>query len=644
MYYYEVAPIKIVRANQGTYTYHSDAELHIGQLVLVPIGKQELVGLVMSRCDRPLYKTKPLSTLDIQAIPQALVATADWMSKYYSTHLSTVLQTVLPRGITKKRRVTQVVNHLSERKRTNFVLNQQQQIAVNSLLSMAPGSAILHGITGSGKTAVYIEIVRYCLQQGTSAVVLVPEIALTSQLVAEFQNHFEDVLVTHSGQTEAERHNLWTAALRSAKPLVVIGPRSALFMPLKHIGVIIVDEAHEPSYRQDQSPKYSALRVASVLAMQHKGRVIQGTATPLICEYYLAHSSKRPVVTLPSKARQDATEPFVTVIDMTKKPSFSKHRFLSDVLLEQMSAALEKKEQILIFHNRRGSASTTLCDNCGWSAMCQQCFIPLTLHADSHQLVCHICAKKSAVPTSCPECRYTNVVHRGIGTKLIESELSKLYPKANIARFDGDSHSESTLAKNYQAVYDGNVDIIIGTQIVAKGLDLPHLRVVGVVQADAGLSLPDYTASERTFQLLSQVIGRVGRSSHPTSVVIQSYQPNHPAVQFGIAQDYGGFYEHTLAERRRSKFPPYAFLLKLTCLYKTEQAAVRNATKLANTLMREAPYLTILGPVPAFYEHQLGSYRWQLVVKSSSRRHLLNLLEYVPSQHWQIDLDPSSLL
>jgi len=258
---------------------------------------------------------------------------------------------------------------------------------------------------------------------------------------------------------------------------------------------------------------------------------------------------------------------------------------------------------------------------------------------------CHICGYHSSVPTSCPECHHADIIHKGIGTKLIEQELKKLFPAQPTVRFDGDSTDADSVEARYQELYDGTIKLIIGTQVIAKGLDLPHLRAVGVVQADAGLSLPDFIAPERTFQLLSQVVGRVGRTHHATNVIVQSYQPNHPAVVDGLNQRYEDFYERTIALRKHTNFPPFTFLLKLTCIYKTEATAVKNAQKLAVELREKIPEeVEILGPTPAFYERQRDTYRWQLTLKSSSRQALLDTLKYVPRQHWQFELDPLSLL
>lgn len=647
MHYYEVAPNIIFRLDSEVLTYTSESTLQIGQVVEIEIGKKKSIGIITKQVKKPTYNTKPISqTIERAIIPLPLLETAMWISRYYATPLATVLQTVLPRGLTKKRRPRARTNNAIHRERTKIVFNDDQQKAIDILANMPPGSALLHGVTGSGKTHIYKEMTKRTLKNGRSVIVLVPEIALTSQLVDEFAHDFKDeIILTHSRQTEAERHQAWQEAQVISRPKVVIGPRSALFMPLENIGLIIIDECHEPSFKQENAPHYSALRTASILAANHKAKLILGSATPSISDYYLAEQSNRPIIKMASKARTDAVDPDIQLIDMTKKSGFSKHRFLSDKLLSNLEETFSADDQALIFHNRRGSASTTLCENCGWSAGCQRCFVPLSLHADNHELRCHICGLKNNVPTSCPSCGNADIVHKGIGTKLIESELRKIFPDKVIMRFDGDSEAAETVEQKYKELYDGSIDLIIGTQVIAKGLDLPKLRTVGVIQADSGLSMPDYSAAERTFQLLAQVVGRVGRSHHKTKVIVQSYQPAHPAVVDGLRQNYEHFYSSTIETRRRSQFPPFTYLLKLTCVYKTEAAAIKNAKKLAAELHSKLSNdVQILGPTPAFYERQHDTYRWQLVLKSAKRSQLVDALRYLPPSHWRFELDPGSLL
>jgi primosomal protein N' (replication factor Y) len=646
MHYYEVAPNQIVRPGHDVFTYHSDDALTNGQIIAIEVGKKQMIGIVIRSVSKPTYVTKPIgSVLEEIALPGQLIKLAAWLSKYYATPLALVLQTLLPSGLQKTRRQRSKRIELFRRNRTNIVFNKEQAAAIKSILASEPGTLLLQGITGSGKTEVYIEIAKRTIKQSKSVIVLVPEIALTSQIVAEFANHFEDILIVHSTMSEAERHMTWREALTSTTPRVVIGARSALFTPLPHIGAIIVDESHEPSYKQEQAPRYSALRAATMLGRFHDAHIIFGSATPAITDRYLAEQSSRPILRLTKSARDNRTAPIVTLVDMTKRENFNGPRFLSKQLLLAIEDTLAMGKQALIFHNRRGSASSTLCENCGWTAECPNCFVPLTLHSDQHLLRCHICNYQTKVPTECPVCHHVDIIHKGIGTKLIETELRKLYPHANIARFDADNDNKQTVNARYNELYSGEIDIAIGTQVVAKGLDLPHLRTVGVIQADSGLALPDFSSSERTFQLLAQVVGRVGRNEHASQVIVQSYQPSHPSVTYGLAQDYDSFYDFAIKERKKALFPPFTHLLKLTCVYKTEAASIRGAQSLAKELrLKIHKDVTILGPTPAFYERQHDNYRWQLILKSPKREYLIQALESVPTSHWQSDLDPTSLL
>ncbi len=646
MFYYEVAPNRIIRAGSDSFTFSSDSDLPVGGLVEVEIGRKLHIGVILSKAaTKPEYDTKPIKrTLEDNPLPTHLIELSRWMATHYATPLPTVLQTVLPSGIGKKRRTKSTnTTPVVERERTQIVLTDDQQRALQEINTMSTGSALLHGVTGSGKTAVYIETVSQTITAGKSAIILVPEIALTSQLVAEFAHHFSDIILTHSRQTEAERHLAWRDALISDTPRVIIGPRSALFMPVAELGCIIVDECHEPSYKQEQSPRYSGLEVSEKLLELTNGKGVFGSATPGIADYHRLSKEGRPIIAMERTAK-NATPPSIELIDMTKRDNTSAHRFISKQLLARVTKTLSDGKQVLIFHNRRGSATITRCDKCSWQAGCPRCFIPLTLHADRYQLSCHLCGFSSPVPTSCPDCGSVSILHKGLGTKLIESEFRKLFPNKNIMRFDADSEKTETVEAQYNEIYRGDIDIIIGTQVVAKGLDLPHLRTVGIIQADAGLALPDYISSERTFQLLAQVIGRVGRSDHETSVIVQSYQPDHPAVQDGIKRDYADFYQRTVKLRQHTDFPPFTHLLKLTCIYKTEATAIRHAKKLAENISTTYAGATLLGPTPAFYERIRDTYRWQLIVKSPDRDLLIRIAEGLPRTHWQFELDPLSLL
>jgi primosomal protein N' (replication factor Y) len=645
MEYFEAAPTRIVRAESAVFTYQSDLGLKPGHIVTIPIGKSSLPGLVIRKVKKPPYETRAVeSIIEETHIPEASVNLALWISDYYHTHLATVLQTMLPRGLSTKRRLSTSTPQPLIRDRTKNVLNKEQRSALDTILAKPSGTFLLQGVTGSGKTEIYKKLADTSHENGRSIIILVPEIGLTRQVVDELASDLPDAILTHSKMTEAQRHIAWKQVLNADGPVTIIGPRSALFMPVKHLGAIVVDEAHEPSYKQEQAPRYSALRVASVLGAYCEARVIFGSATPLISDRFIAEAQGVPIIHMHERARKGALASVATLVDMTKRDG-KKHPFLSAQLLEQIEQNIAAKQQTLLFHNRRGSAHTTLCESCGWTATCPRCFVPLILHSDNYHLSCHICSVSEKVPTSCPDCGAANIIHKGVGTKRIESELQRLFPKAAIARFDSDNTTDETVQSRYKELYDGDVDIIVGTQIVAKGLDLPHLKTVGVIQADSGLALPDFMATERTFQLLAQVIGRVGRDHRETSVIVQTYQPSHPVIQYGLTQDYEGFYYYALAERKKSGFPPYRHLLQLTTVYKTEAGAVRASRTLAAELRDKLQKdVEVLGPTPAFYERQRDTYRWQLILKSPVRQHLVDALAHVPATHWQTELDPASLL
>ncbi len=346
-----------------------------------------------------------------------------------------------------------------------------------------------------------------------------------------------------------------------------------------------------------------------------------------------------------AKTAKKSGDVTLKLVDSRKRELFSRHRFLSNSLLDAIQEALANKQQSLLFHNRRGTAPISLCEHCGWSAACTRCHVPLVLHADRYQLVCHLCGLTQKVPASCPDCRRPGIIHKGVGTKLIVEELSRLFPRARIARFDADNLEADSLREQYQTVYEGSVDIIVGTQIVAKGLDLPRLAMVGVIQADGGLALPDFYSEERVFQLLYQVMGRVGRDEKLSTIVVQTFQPDRLPIRAALDKNYECFYEYALQKRKVDNFPPFTYLLKLTCIYSSEKAAAAAARELKTKLEKTAKFgMQILGPTPAFYERVGATYRWQLLVKSRQRSDLVSLLEQVPSAKWQTELDPVSLL
>ena len=490
---------------------------------------------------------------------------------------------------------------------------------------------------------MYLETAKNAFLGQKSTIVLVPEIALTGQLVRVFEEYFGDtVVLMHSQQTEAERHLIFNSLLEVKKPRIVIGPRSALFAPLSDLGAIIIDEEHESTYHQENAPKYSAIRVASFVSNLLKIDLILGSATPMVEDYYIAEK-KNTLITLNEKAKATSIDPDIKVIDLKNRDNFSKNRYFSNQLIMAMKNNLEQGRQTLIFHNRRGSAPLTVCESCGEEILCPNCFLPLNLHADSYELICHTCGYKEKVPINCPKCGAPGLIHKGFGTKLLENELKKMFPNAKIRRFDADNKKGEGLDAVYTEVRDGKVDILVGTQTLVKGLDLPRLTTVGVVQADAGLNLPDFMAEERTFQLLTQVIGRVGRGhTDRAEVFIQTFQPDNTVINLATKADYQGFYEYIIKKRRKSGFPPFMFVAKIEVTMKTEAVVLKKVQDAIKQFNKDSR-LIVSPPMPAFHEHTNRGYTWQIIVRSKSRKAIIEACQSL-DKNFHVTFDPVGLL
>jgi primosomal protein N' (replication factor Y) len=646
MRFYHIAVASLVHSKTAIFTYQSNEQLTRGMIVRVPFGKSDVNGFVVTEVEKPSFATKSIREVLYKddVLPEPLIKIGFWLSEYYASHLGLVLQSLLPAGLHKKRRTTTAAPMtIPSRLDKDITPTAEQKDALTKINATTEGAFLLHGAPGAGKTYVYIEAARKVIQkEGRSVIILVPEIALTTQLIAEFSNHFEHIFVSHSGMSEADRHKTWESILKTKEPVIVIGPRSALFSPFHNLGLIIIDECHEQSLKQDRSPRYHAIYAASMLAKAHRAKLLLGSATPGISELYLAHKKRLTLLEMP-KPIYKQTKNVISIINHQDRSLFTKHRFVSNPLIEAINGSLAKKGQVLIFHNRRGTAPVVICENCGWRAECPTCNLPLTLHADASELRCHSCGYTTKVLFSCPVCKNPTILFKGMGTKLVAQELGRLFPHARIGRFDADNTKDEQLHTRYQELYDGRVDILVGTQIIAKGLDLPSITTVGVLQADSGLHLPDFTANERTFQLLYQVSGRAGRSTKRGTIILQTYLPDNPILQWAAQRDFQSFYENELIQRKANHYPPFRFMLRLEYSAKTEKSAITNSRRFAEEIRLQFPHVQVLGPSPSFYENRNGLYHWQLIIKSKKRSELLAIANMVPA-HWQIDLDPVSLL
>lgn len=644
MYHYEILVASIKYRGSESLTYASEQLLSIGQTVLVPLRSGRVSGVVIKKVIKPKFPTKSIISVQIeQPLPPESLQLLAWITQYYPAPASSIVSLFIPSDL--RLGVNQQPETLlgnSHGLPTLPPLTDEQAQALTVLQDEK--TTLLHGDTGTGKTRIYLEQIRKVLVKGRSALVLTPEIGLTSQLSTFLQENLaQPVVVLHSNLTGAERRKLWQQIQGTNSPLVIVGPRSALFAPVSNIGLIIVDEAHDNAYKQDQSPYYHALRVAGKLAQIHKAQLIFGTATPLVSEYFILDSKKLPIVRLTQIAAGNLEPPVIKVVDARDRTKYSTNNYLSDLLLEGIESNLNKGEQSLVFLNRRGTARVVLCQSCSWQALCPHCDLPLTYHGDTHHMRCHTCGHKGSAPTSCPECGGTDIAYKSIGTKALVQILEKRFPNARIQRFDTDNTKSERLDKHYSAVRSGQVDILVGTQMLVKGLDLPSLSLVGIVAADTSLQFPDYTADEQTYQLLSQVIGRVGRGHRQGFVVIQTHNTSGAALQATLNKNWDEFYAQQLAERKQFMFPPYCHVLQLYCSRKSQAGAIKATKELADKLRTSGLKIDIVGPSPRFNELSRGNYNWQLTIKAKQRSELLAAIELLPS-NWTYNLDPTSLL
>jgi len=626
--------------NDKPLTYSSSQRVEPGTAVTVPLRQKNRLGLVVSLVPKPRFAVKPILQALPRPLPLPLIKLHDWMKDYYPAPSGTITQLFVP-GLPSAKPYPN--DPISRTETTMPPLTPEQRNVLDAIKS--PGLYLLHGDTGSGKTRIYLELARQNFQKGRSSIILTPEIGLTSQLTRDFQSLLGERVVTmHSGLSELARRQRWQWLLEQTDPVVVIGARSAIFSPLANVGLIVVDESHETAYKQDQAPYYHVAPVAAKLASLHNASLLLGSATPLVSDYFVAGAKGRPILRMSQTAAGGARQEIVPlIVDIKDRQQFKHSPYLSQTLIDLMAERLKKHEQILLFLNRRGTARVVFCEKCGWQASCPECNLPLVYHHDQYIVRCHTCSFKAPTPASCPACRSAGVVFKSVGTKAIADEAQRLFPEAKVMRFDTDNKKNERLETNYTAVHAGEVDIIVGTQTLAKGLDLPMLGLVGVVIADTGLYFPDFSAQERTYQLLTQVIGRVGRGHRQGNAVIQTYTPHSPLLKAILSKNWSTFYNSELEERRRFLFPPFCYMLKLTCKRASSQSSQKAATQLAAKLAGTYPNIKIEGPAPAFHEQVQNKFAWQIVVKSRNRTTLTSILRQLPSG-WSYDIDPMNLL
>ena len=624
--------------------------------VLTDLGRREGPGWIesASRAPRQLALLRELLNRDdVTSLPELR-----------KKHGASAVKGLIDRGYMEKRSQTVLRDPLGGRvfEQTPPVCLTSSQTEVADGISAAlddaaasPRAFVLQGVTGSGKTEVYLAAAERCLSLGKRVIVLVPEIALTHQTVERFASRFPGrVAVLHSGISDGERFDQWWQTRRGAYD-IVIGSRSAIFAPLPDVGLVVLDEEHEWTYKQvDAGPRYHARDVAMKLAELTGAVVVMGSASPDLVSYHAALRGRVGLLVLPNRVRTDSTGaprqgdmPGVEIVDMRRELREGNRGLFSRRLDEAMRECLSAGRQMVLFVNRRGSASHVQCRGCGYSLRCRRCEIALTYHRSAARLICHYCGERRKPADRCPRCLAHRISYSGTGTESVERAISDRFPAVEVLRLDSDTTrgagSHERLLSRFGS---GEARVLVGTQMVTKGLHFPDVTLVGVVSADVGLSIPDYRSGERVFQLLCQVAGRAGRGAHEGTVIVQTYQPDNYAIRAAAAQDYAAFYSREVAYRRQQGNPPFGRMVRLLHTHTNRARCETETSRFATELHTERDAagwsdIDILGPTPAYPPRVRGRYRWHIILRGAAPRRLLETVAMPPG--WTVDVDPVAM-
>ncbi|WP_311487795.1 primosomal protein N' [uncultured Helcococcus sp.] len=509
-------------------------------------------------------------------------------------------------------------------------LNLDQERVYKEILNSEDDTFLLHGVTGSGKTEIYLQLVEKCINDGKEAIILVPEISLTPQTIARFQGRFgNQIAVLHSKLTLSERADQWRM-IKNKEVKIVIGARSAIFAPFENIGLIVIDEEHEDSYKSDKNPKYSAIEIAKLRVKYHKAKLLLASATPSVKSYYEAEQGKIRLLELKNRVNNLAM-PNIEIVDMREELKKNNFSMFSLDLQDKIEKALANKEQIILFLNKRGYSSFVFCRKCGYVHKCEACDVAMTYHMSKERLICHYCGRTARKQKRCINCGSTWIKEFGAGTEMLEMETKKMFPHARVKRMDADTTSKKD---DYEEVYrqmnDHEIDILIGTQMLAKGLDFPNVSVVGIISADVSLNIPDFRSGEKTFNLITQVAGRSGRGNVGGNVLIQTYNASHYAIKNAADHDYKKYYKEEIGSRKTFHYPPYVKILNINISSKDRFYAINFGRKIAqktNEFIREksADIIEITGPTPSLIEKINNRYRFDIIIKSYNKNDLIKL-------------------
>ena len=649
--------------NAGSFTYSVPEELILqvktGSRVLAPFKRAEKVGIITriykkgkSGLSREITVKQVKDVLDDEPfLPGNLLKIIEWTGQYYVSTSGLALKNAVPSafftgGRPGKSRIT-YDKEIKEQKA--FELMPEQQEALARINGVNEGVFLLHGVTGSGKTEVYMRAIK-ALPEDRNAIVLVPEISITAQMIDRFRSSFGDgVVFFHSGISRGEKIRQWWK-MRRGEARVVIGVRSAVFAPYEKLGLIVVDEEQEASYKQSDGLRYNAKDVALVRAKLEGLKIVLGSATPSLESYHNAMEGKFHYLELPKRVG-NRPMPDVEILDLTKEKK--KTAAFSERLLDVLKDNFSKGKQALIMLNRRGYAPYLMCTDCGYSAKCPACSITLTYHKDTKTLKCHYCGSFLYPYKKCPECEGTKIRYAGLGTQKVEEELQVLVPSINLSRMDRDTTQKKL--SHYRIIKemeDGTTDLLLGTQMVAKGHDLPNVTVSAVISSDLALDLPDFRSAERAFQLFVQLSGRAGRGDYPGKVYIQTYNPGHYVFEYVKNNDYKGFFRKEMSLREELSYPPFSKMVRIVLKFRTRdmgEKIIKEVSEIINKTSSRG--MDILGPSPAPIEKIRNLWRWHLIIKGKNSRNLrskaseiVRMLNEIDNVKTYVDVDPISLL
>ncbi|MCX6812681.1 MAG: primosomal protein N', partial [Candidatus Berkelbacteria bacterium] len=646
-----------------------ESQIEIGAVVRIPFGKHKIRGIVGSRqspqgqltqeaVSSQKYDLKNIISLEKNVkIPASYLEIIDFVAKYYLCSLGEAAGLFLP---TETIRKFEALNSKPETKdptslagsefrgtgekigeKLNQLTSDQKnvfdQLKIN-LTSKQKKPALIYGVTSSGKTEIYLHLAKETLKLGKSVVMLVPEIILTPQNIARFEAIFPDeICIMHSGLSKSARAECYFD-FYSGRRKIIVGPRSALLVPNENIGLIIIDEEQEESYKQEQSPRYDATTLAEKIAEKTGALLVFGSATPRIETFWKAKEKKYDLFILSGRF-SSLTMPTAEIVDLKDEIKRNNLSPISEKLQEAIVSTLKNKQQIILFLNRRGAATFVSCRDCGEVINCEKCDVPMIYHiVGGNNLICHHCDQKLPVPVVCPKCKSPRIKYFGAGVEKIETEINRLFPKARIKRIDAKvlrNHTE--YEKFYRDFFDHKFDIVIGTQILAKGFDIPNVALVGIISADVGLHLPYFRASEKTFRLLTQVSGRSGRRDEPGRTIIQSYWPKSPAIQFAAKHDFIGFYDAEIKKRLAKNYPPASHIIRVLSENLNQRIARENIEGLATELSKLE--LDFIGPGPCFFARLHNKFRYQIIIKIKNLpdENISKLYSQFPKLVWDVD-------